>query len=61
MVKEKFVKQHGNDALKDSKKRVQFGLEWCGDGKFKFVYGGLDNSVSDFFYYRVSSNDAWLF
>ena len=55
VVKEKFVKQHGKAALEDSERRVQFGLEWCEDGEFKFIYGGLDNSVSDFSYRCVSS------
>ena len=48
MVKEKFVKQHGKAALGDNEKRMEFGLEWCKDGEFKFIYSGLDNSVSDF-------------
>lgn len=48
VVKEKFVKQHGKAALGDNEKRMEFGLEWCKDGEFKFIYSGLDNSVSDF-------------
>jgi predicted transcriptional regulator len=47
----KFVKQLGNAALEDREKRIQFGLEWCKDGEFKFVYSGYENGVSDFFYY----------
>lgn len=47
-AKAKFVKQHGKDALEDSDKRVQFGLEWCKEKEFKFVYSGYDNGVSDF-------------
>jgi hypothetical protein len=49
-TKAKFVKQLGKAALDDREKRIQFGLEWCKDGEFKFVYSGYDNGVSDFFY-----------
>lgn len=63
-TKAKFVKQFGKAALEDRKKRIDFGLEWCKEGEFKFVYGGLDDGVSDFSYCRCVSSDktdAWLF
>ena len=47
-TKEKFVKQLGKAALKDREKRIQFGLEWCIEGEFKFIYSGCDNGISDF-------------
>ena len=54
-TKAKFVTQHGKAALEDREKRISFGLEWCKDGEFKFVYSGFDNGVSDFYQYqRVS-------
>jgi hypothetical protein len=48
------VKQLGKAALEDSEKRMGFGLEWCKNGEFKFVYSGYDsdNGVSDFSYYH---------
>ena len=48
MTKAKFVTQNGKAALEDRKKRISFGLEWCKDGEFKFVYSGFNNGVSDF-------------
>jgi hypothetical protein len=51
-TKAKFVKQFGKAALEDREKRIQFGLEWCNEKEFKFVYSGYDNGVSDFSYYR---------
>ena len=42
------MKQFGKAALEDREKRIQFGLEWCKENEFKFVYGGYDNGVSDF-------------
>ena len=42
------MKQLGKDALGDREKRMQFGLKWCKDGEYKFVYSGYDNGVSDF-------------
>ena len=48
MAKAKFVKQFGKDALGDSEKWMQFGLEWCKEGEFKFVYSGCDDGVSEF-------------
>ena len=53
MTKAKFVKQFGKAALEDKEKRIQFGLEWCKDGEYKFIYGGYDNGVSDFSYRRL--------
>lgn len=47
-TKAKFVKQLGRAALEDQEKRIQFGLEWCRDGEFKFIYSGYDNGVSEF-------------
>ena len=44
----KFVKQFSKAALKDKEMRMQFGLEWCKDGEFKFIYSGYDNGISDF-------------
>jgi hypothetical protein len=44
------VKQLGKAALEDGEKRVQFGLEWCKENEFKFVYSGFDSGVSDFSY-----------
>jgi hypothetical protein len=46
------VKQLGKAALEDREKRMRFGLEWCKDGEFKFVYSGYDNGVSDFSYHQ---------
>jgi hypothetical protein len=63
-TKSKFVKQLGKAALEDRKERMQFGLEWCKEGEFKFVYSGYDNGVSDFFLLSVSQAiriNAWLF
>jgi hypothetical protein len=60
-TKAKFVKQYGKDALEDSEKRVQFGLEWCKEKEFKFVYSGYDNGVSDFPASQVTWINAWLF
>ena len=51
-TKSKFVKQLSKDALEDRKERMQFGLEWCKEGEFKFVYSGYDDGVSDFSYCR---------
>ena len=42
------MKQLGKAALEDREKRIQFGLEWCMEGEFKFIYSGCDNGVSDF-------------
>ena len=47
-TKAKFVKQFGKAALEDREKRIQFGLEWCKENEFKFVYSGYNNGVSDF-------------
>lgn len=47
-TKSKFVKQLGKAALEDKEKRMQFGLEWCKEGEFKFVYSGYDDGISDF-------------
>ena len=52
-TKAKFVKQLGKAALEDREKRMQFGLEWCKEKEFKFVYSGYDNGVSDFSYRRL--------
>ena len=46
MTKVKFIKQLGKVALEDKEKRIDFGLEWCKDGEFKFVYSGYDNGIS---------------
>jgi hypothetical protein len=46
LMKEKFTKQFGTAALSDCEKRIQFGHEWCEDGKFKFIYSGCDDGVS---------------
>ena len=48
VTKAKFVKQFGKAALEDREKRKQFGLEWCSEKEFKFVYSGYENGVSDF-------------
>ena len=56
-TKAKFVKQLGKAALEDREKRIQFGLEWCKEKEFKFVYSGYDNGISDFFYCRCVSSD----
>ena len=42
----KFVKQFGKAALEDREKRMEFGLEWCKKGEFRFVYSGYDDGVS---------------
>jgi len=65
-TKAKFVKQFGKAALEDRAKRIQFGLEWCKEKEFKFVYSGYDNGVSDFPIVGVSQvtwiiNNVWLF
>jgi hypothetical protein len=52
MTKAKFVKQFGRAALEDREKRMSFGLEWCKDGEFKFIYSGYDKGVSYFSYCR---------
>jgi hypothetical protein len=49
-TKAKFVKQLGKAVLEDREKRIQFGLEWCKEKEFKFVYSGYDNGVSVFSY-----------
>jgi hypothetical protein len=51
-TKAKFVKQLGKAALEDREKRIQFGLQWCKEKEFKFVYSGYDNGVSVFSYRR---------
>jgi hypothetical protein len=63
-TKAKFVKQFGKAALEDRKKRMEFGLEWCKEGEFRFVYSGYDDGVSGFFIVGVSQVtriNAWLF
>jgi hypothetical protein len=56
VTKAKFVKQFGKAALGDGEKRIQFGLEWCAEGEFKFVYSGYDNGVSVSCFRCVSNN-----
>ena len=44
------MKQFSKAALEDREKRMEFGLEWCKEGEFRFVYSDYDDGVSGFSY-----------
>src|ERR1700734_1348155 len=56
-VLEDFSSEHDDDpdAMKKAKKRVNYGKYWCTPNNWKFMYGKIENDVSNFLFIDIYS------